>query len=184
MNKRLDEIKRLRKKYHLTQYELAKRSGVSQSLIAKIEAGLLDPTYSRAEQIFLILDNIEEQKELKASDILNKKVAFSQGREMVKDIIKVMRQKGISQMPVINNEKRILGMITERIILEEISEKPDRLGQLRVDEIMENAPPIVPMNAGFRTISTLLKDNSVVLVMEKGEIKGIISKADLLGRME
>ena len=68
MTKTLDEIKRLRKKYHLTQQELAKRAGVSQSLIAKIEAGLLDPTYTRAEQIFGALENVEEQKELKAKD--------------------------------------------------------------------------------------------------------------------
>ncbi len=48
----LSEIKHLRKKFGLTQSQLAKLSGVSQSLIAKIEADRIDPTFSKAQKIF------------------------------------------------------------------------------------------------------------------------------------
>ena len=45
----LNEISRLRKQLGLTQAELAKLSGVSQSLIAKLEAGKIEPSYSKAK---------------------------------------------------------------------------------------------------------------------------------------
>ena len=42
----LSEIRILRKQHNLTQSQLARLAGVSQSLIAKLEAGLIDPGYA------------------------------------------------------------------------------------------------------------------------------------------
>ena len=39
----LREIKELRKKFGLTQTDLAELAGVSQSLIAKLESNMIDP---------------------------------------------------------------------------------------------------------------------------------------------
>ena len=49
----IDEIKKLRSSLGLTQKDLAQRADVSQSLIAKIEAGRIDPTFSKVQKIFL-----------------------------------------------------------------------------------------------------------------------------------
>jgi len=179
----LENIKRMRVKYGLNQNELAKKAGVSQSLIAKIEAGKIDPTFSRVKQIFLALESLENKEELKARDIVNKQVMFAQSNDILRDVIKVMKNKGISQIPVLCKEK-IAGLITEGIILEKIVYNPERINNYKVSEVMEEAPPIVSLNTGIKTLSALLRDNAIVLVAEKGEIKGIISKADLLGRME
>ena len=71
----LEEIKEIRKKFGLTQSELAKRAGVSQSLIAKIEANMLDPGYSKTKQIFDALENLTQKEELTAQQIMQKKMA-------------------------------------------------------------------------------------------------------------
>ena len=42
----LDEISKLRKKLGISQSELSELSGVSQSLIAKLEAKKIDPSYT------------------------------------------------------------------------------------------------------------------------------------------
>ena len=179
----LDDIKRLRRKYHLSQKELAERSGVSQSLIAKVEAGKMEPTFNRAKLILEALEALRNTSEQKANEIMNSKVSFANGTDSIKEVIKIMKHKGISQMPVLFKEK-VCGLISESAILNKMVDNPTRVSALRALDVMEEVPPIVSSNTGLRTVSELLRDSPIVLVAEKGDIKGIISKTDLLGRME
>lgn len=181
--KSLEEIKRLRKKYGINQKELATRSGVSQSLIAKIEAGKVEPTFSKAQQIFQALEELREKEEIKAQQLMKTKIIFAKPTDTVKGIIKLMKSKGISQMPV-ENKGVILGIITESIILKNIADDPDKINVLKAEDIMEETPPIVSPKTGQNLLLNLLKDYSIVLVAEKGNVKGIISKTDVLGKME
>lgn len=176
----LKDIKKLRKIHHLSQKELAASAGVSQSLIAKIEASKVDPTYSKAKQIFDALEQLQESEEIKAQTLMSKKVLFAQINDPIKEIIKTMKGKCISQMPVLSHGK-VCGIITESSLLKNIFEQ--NINQLRAGDVMEEAPPMVSVQTGFRTLSTLLKDNSIVLVMKKGDVKGIVSKSDLLGKV-
>jgi len=57
----LSEIKRLRQKVGLSQTALAKKAGVSQAHIAKIESGKVDPRFSTVEKILQCLK--EEEKD-------------------------------------------------------------------------------------------------------------------------
>jgi len=66
----LSEIRKRRKALGLTQSGLARRAGVSQSLIAKVESGRLDPAYGKARKIFETLDAEAGGKGRKASDIM------------------------------------------------------------------------------------------------------------------
>ena len=178
----INEVKRLRRKYGLTQQELAERAGVSQSLIAKIEAGLLDPTFTRAKKIFDALADVEEKAELKAKDVMHKNVMFVSMSDSVKESIVIMKKKGISQIPVMHKEN-VVGIVTEKGILREIVDNSSGIERLKVGDVMEDVPPIVSVKMGMGMLMQLLKDYQILLVAEKGEIKGIISKADLLGRI-
>src|SRR3989338_3584715 len=111
MIENLNEIKRIRKSLGINQKELAKRAGVSQSLIAKIKAG----------------------------EIMNKKVVFAHVKDKVKEVIQTMKKKGISQMPVLLKEK-VCGLMTEGAILRTIIDHPEKINQLTVEEIMEDTP--------------------------------------------
>src|SRR3989338_7727660 len=91
----LTDIKSLRKKYHLNQKELAQRADVSQSLIAKIEAGMVDHSFTKAQQIFDVLNHLREKEELKAGEVMRTKVLFAAGNETLKEVIKTMKSKGI-----------------------------------------------------------------------------------------
>ncbi len=180
---RLEEIKKLRKKYHLTQKQLASRAQVSQSLIAKIESNAVDPTYSNTQKIFSALDDLRNQQEVKAKEIMTTKIVFVSSTEKLKEAIKLFKSRNISQVPVLHHGK-VLGMVTEAAILSKIAEKPERLSQLKVEDVLEDAPPIVPPNTGIRVLLNLLQGYPIVLVAEKGEIRGIIAKSDVLGKVE
>ena len=179
----LAQIKRFRTKFHLNQNQLAQRANVSQSLIAKIEAGTIDPSYTKTQQIFAALDQLREKEETKAKDIMKTKVIFAHAHESVKDIIKTMKFKSISQVPVLTQGK-VSGIITETTIVNKIAEHPERISTLKAEDVMEDAPPIVPLNTGLKTLLDLLRDYPIVLIAEKGDVKGIVSKSDVLGKME
>ena len=181
--KSLSDIKFLRKKFSLNQNELAGKAGVSQSLIAKIEAGKVEPTFSKAQQIFSALEELREKEEVKAKEVMNKEILTTPIHSSLKEIISIMKENGISQVPVVSREN-VCGLVTEKILLKETLNNPDRINSLRAGDVMEEAPPIISLNTGIRILSELLHDYPIVLVAEKGEMKGVVSKSDLLGRVE
>ena len=174
----LSEIKKIRKSLGLTQTDLAKRANVSQSLIAKIESGKIDPTFTKTKRIFETLTDLEKKEEVKAEELMNKKIISVTPNNDIKESINKMKKFGISQMPVIDDHK-VIGLVSESTLLDAlISEKGKK-----VSDIMEETPPIVSKTASVQIISNLLKYYPMVLVSESGKLIGLITKADLLGKL-
>jgi len=67
-------LKKIRKQLNLTQHQFAKESQVSQSMIAKIESGKLDPTYSYVKKIEQVIQNLTKHYEKEAKDIMHKNI--------------------------------------------------------------------------------------------------------------
>ncbi|MBS3097864.1 CBS domain-containing protein [Candidatus Woesearchaeota archaeon] len=174
----LEEIKEIRKKFGLTQNELANRAGVSQSLIAKIEAGRIDPTYSKTKKIFAALDDLGKKHELKVSEVMNDKIIFVSPYDNVKDAIAKLKKHAISQMPVIE-EHMAIGLVSETGILDAMLTKKGH----KVKDIMQDPPPIVNKNTTVTVISSLLRFYPMVLVSEEGRLKGLVTRSDLLGKV-
>lgn len=176
----ISEIKRRRMKLGLKQKDLAIASGVSQSLIAKIESGKLNPSYGIAKRIFLALDGYERKEEIKAKDIMTKHIYFAEKNDTIKNVVKTMRKHGISQLPVIS-KKRILGSLTEKAIMECIGKTDGgvRLADIKVALVMEESFPTVDENAPLSVIKSLLSYSQAVLVMKSNRAIGIITKSDL-----
>ncbi|MFA6489240.1 MAG: CBS domain-containing protein [Candidatus Micrarchaeia archaeon] len=175
----LAQIKELRRRLGMTQHRLAAISGVSQSLIAKIESGRVDPAYSKAKSILSALQRERFSSEKKASDIMHAGVETIPADETLHGAAALMRKKGISQMPI-SDGKRIVGSITEQTIVANFTGEQKKLANLRVREVMEDAFPTALPATPVSAIASLLHHYPAVLVMDKGEIAGIITKADLL----
>lgn len=178
----LKEIKHLRKRHNLSQSELAKLADVSQSLIAKIEAERIDPTFSKALRIFDALHKLDQKHELKAEAIMNKKIVAVKPEDSIKDAVKKMKQYEISQMPVMKEGKEVtmVGIVSETILLEALI---NGQANATIAEVMKDAPPIVAKDTSSTVVSNLLRHYPVVLVSEKGKCVGLITKADMLERL-
>jgi predicted transcriptional regulator len=172
------EIKDIRKKLDLTQFQLAQRSGVSQSLIAKIESGRLDPTYSNAIKIFNALNDLGRKNDILAEQIMSQKIISVLPSEYIKDAISKMKKLGFSQLPVIEDNKAI-GLISESIILNSLIENKGKI----IEDIMESPPPVISADTSALAISGLLKYFQMVLVSKKGKLIGVVTKTDLLANL-
>ena len=141
----VERIGRLRKQLGLTQKQLANLSGVSQSLIAKIESGKIDPAHSKVVQILSALESVENQEKKKAKDVMTKHIVSVAPEETVSKAIKLMRDKNISQIPVLDGH-RCVGSISERILLDLVSQNAD-LKSIKVKEVMNGSFPTIPITS-------------------------------------
>jgi predicted transcriptional regulator len=177
----IEEVAKRRRQLNLKQSELAKLSGVSQSLIAKLEAGKIEPSYSKVKTIFDALERLESKSKIQAEKILHNEVATVQKKDPISNVVKIMKECGYSQIPVFDG-KQPVGSISEKAILRQILAGKDleEISRLPTEEIMEEAFPQINDDAPLALITSLLQTYSAVLVTRKGSILGIITKADLL----
>lgn len=177
----LSEIKIRRTTAGLTQHGLAKLSGVSQSLIAKIESGKISPSFEKARQLFDCLDRLHEENVTTAVKIMNRHVISVSTGDNAKKAVLLMEKNAVSQLPVIESHNSI-GVVTEKGILAKISKLNNAidLGKVIVSEIMEDALPVIQENTPMKIVSAMLSFHTAILVGKQGKITGIITKSDLL----
>lgn len=176
-----EEIKRLRRQANITQTELAKRAGVSQSLIARIEAGTLDPRLSTFKKILDALKQVQVEKKRKVEELMSSPVIYVGPDDTVVKVARLMQKNAISQLPVLDKGVQV-GSVSETIIINRIATEgdPTRLVNLKVGEIMEDPFPTVSKTANLDVAVSLLRSSPAVLVVDKGRAVGIIAKADAI----
>lgn len=179
----LDEFQKRRKLLRLSQYQLAKLAGVSQSLIAKMECKNIEPSYNKIRKIDKALD-LEEQKQTTSilpKDVYTKNIAKVNTSDFIVKAIKIMQTNGFSQLPVYENNI-VVGSITEHSILHTQSEEKDYKlsSNMKVEKIMEQPFPQINENTPIRPVKSLLEHYQAVIVTRKNKPIGIITRADLL----
>ncbi len=177
----LEDIAKKRRQLGLKQAELAKLAGVSQSLVAKLESGKIDSSYTKVRTIFDVLDRLETKVKIQEQKIVPARVIGIQRDEPISKVVQLMKDHGYSQIPIFRG-KQSVGSISEKTILRQILAGKDivQISKLPAEEIMEEAFPQVSEDAPLSLISNLLQTYSAVLMAKKGNVIGIITKADLL----
>jgi predicted transcriptional regulator len=177
----LEDIAKKRRQLGLKQVDLARLAGVSQSLVAKLESGKIDSSYTKVKTIFDVLERLEAKTIVQEEKVVPNKVIGIQKAELVAKVVVLMKTHGYSQIPVFEG-KQSVGSISEKTVLREILEGKDlaQISKLQVEAIMDEAFPQVSEDAPLSLISSLLQTYPAVLVSKKGNVTGIITKADLL----
>ena len=168
----LKSIQRRRKLLGITQKELAKKCGISQSLLTKIERGIVVPNYNTAVALFNTLEDCEHDGDTLASDVMHSRVIILKPSDTVEKAAMLSRKYAISQFPVVQKGSIVGSVSTSEMIWSKESQK--------VGEIMGDPFPIVGKNTPISIIKTLLKSAKAVIVTSRGAIAGIITAEDLL----
>lgn len=175
-----EDIRRLRKRAGLTQAELARRAGVSQSLIARIERGTVDP---RLSTLMRILRALEEyiSEELTAKEVMTSPVITAKTTTPLEELVKIMWERGISQVPVLSEDGEILGTVFERDVVDAFLKYREKALEKCAGDIMSDPLPIVAPSTKLSAIAGMLsKDTPAVLVVSRGKLVGIITRSDLM----
>ena len=185
----IEEIKKMRKNLGISQKELARVSGVSQSYIARLEKGGINPTYERVRKIYDYLSRSgmrAENLEITAEKIMSPFVISCLPDDSVLASLNKMRERGFSQLPVMNREGKVVGTLTESGLNDLLIKGAtlDSLRKLLVSKVMVPPLPIVHRSSPISIIYPILRYYSAVLISDGGEIKGVLTKADVLKAVE
>lgn len=178
----LTEIRRRRVTAGMTQGELARAAGVSQSLVAKIERGRVDPSYRNVVALMAVLDDhlAHAVKEVTAGRLATRNVVDLPSRALLIEAARTLRRHSISQLPVVDHGV-VVGSLTDRRVVECIADPgtASRLDRLLVKEVMEEPFPQLDASTPGRIAAELLRHVPAVLVTDRGRPVGILTQSDL-----
>jgi len=105
--------------------------------------------------------------------------------ETVRDAIEILREYGVSQMPVVKAEPPVVlgevaGSVSERALLAALFAGTARLA----DQVAKHMSPTLPLVGAGEPVSTarhILETEDAVLVISDGKPVGVLTRADLLG---
>lgn len=174
-----DELRQKRNDLGLTQSDLAKRAGVSQPLIARIEAGDVDPRLSTLKKIIDVFNDIEKE-DIYLRDIMNMDLISVSPDENIDKAVNIMEKYNISQIPVILNGISV-GSISEEMIVRSMADKKTSVvSHMLIGDIMGDSFPTLSPKTDVKTASYMLEKHPAVLVLEKGHVIGVVTKYDIL----
>lgn len=175
------QLKKIRTQLGFTQGALAKAAGVSQSIIAKIEAGDVDPTYNTLSAISQALAAGSVERGSKAADMMSSPVIGVHESTRLAECVEVMKKRGFSQIPVLSGN-RMVGTISEGHIMSIVAASADPRGVLseKVGAHLLPAFPIVGRDTPVEALFSLFRFFPAVVVGTTEKPEGIITKIDLL----
>ncbi len=168
-----DDLRKLRRRFGLTQAELAIEIGVSQSYIARLERGTIDPKLSLVKKI---VDKLTRKTGKTCSEIMTVNPKTVAPRDVVSTAVSLMQKNNYSQLPVLRGTQ-VVGLITEWDIIQNLQHN---LNEISVEAVMSPSGTLmVDENTSVDVIVPLFENYQAVLVLTQGRIQGIITRSDI-----
>ncbi len=150
----------------------------------------------------------QEKKSIFVRDFMTKKVISVSPESLVMDANKIILEHGFSGLPVVDNDNRLIGIITEYDIINKTSDlsasffekilsdirqskgddrqdlKTKSISDLTVAEIMNKEPLVLEEDVSFEKVVDAFREhgkvNPIPIVNKQFELVGIISRSDIL----
>ena len=174
-----EDLKKMRHELGLTQNNLASRAGVSQPLIARIEAGDVDPRLSTLRKIFNAFDSARKER-LEVRTIMHTPVIHTSSDHSIEQAARIMEEHGFSQMPVIDKGVPVGSISTDSIVHSMTDQDLKKVSHFPVSEIMDESFPTVSPGTDANSVSRMVEQHPAVLVLEMGKVVGVVTKHDIM----
>jgi cystathionine beta-synthase len=121
----------------------------------------------------------------RASDIhatkADDQVITARPADLMSDVVARFKKHNISQMPVVDSDEKLVGIVTEidllnHMLLSDHVHKADET----IESIIDKNVPIVRPGTPLETLMAVLSNSNVVLMVTDGQVQGILTKIDIL----
>ncbi|MFO7537564.1 MAG: cystathionine beta-synthase [Chloroflexota bacterium] len=101
--------------------------------------------------------------------------------DLMTDVVGRMKEYNVSQLPVVAEDGRLLGLVTEIDLLNHML-LSDHVHQAdeTIESVIDTNVPVVSPNAPLETLMGILGHNNVVILTTDDKVQGILSKIDIL----
>jgi CBS domain-containing protein len=120
---------------------------------------------------------MKERVPMLARDIMTRDVIFIHDDASAQDVIRRLAEYQISGMPVLNRQKRLVGIVTEADVI-------GRSGD-HISDIMTRRVITVAAETPVDRIAQIITSNRIkrVIVVEGPQVIGVVSRADIVRMM-
>jgi|GEM_PF-2033850 len=120
----------------------------------------------------------------KLSEVITNHVATVSRGTSVLEALREMMAASYDEMPVVENDMGVIGIITESDILL-AAEKEMRISGLQVSEIMTAIPVMVDINASVSNVIQMMVNLNInsIPITDGGRLAGIVARRDILRRL-
>ena len=175
----LTEIRRRRVALGISLGELARAVGRSDATLSRIERGHIRPSYELVQRILSYLEAQEglATPRLTVGELMHRPLVSVESNATLVTAAQRMESGAYSQLPVVD-DGRVVGSLSESALLRALAQS--NAHRLRVREVLEPAYPVLDDRFPADLLPPLLGRYPAVLVARRGELQGIVTKADLI----
>ncbi len=123
--------------------------------------------------------------DFRAMDIQSAKpkveVITAKSTELMKDVVAMLKKYGVSQLPVVDDDGNLVGIVTEidllnHMLLMNHSHEPSET----IESIIDTNVPVVRPGTPLETLMAIFSNRSAVVIATGKTIQGILTKIDIL----
>jgi cystathionine beta-synthase len=126
----------------------------------------------------------DEESYGRLSDLMERQqqtlITAAPGDEVQK-IIRLMKQHGISQLPVLDGDK-LLGIISESDLVQALLRDHENIDR-PIDGLIDQSYVVVPPDTPLQRLAAIFGEGKVALVQEGGKVRGLVTKIDFIDHM-
>jgi cystathionine beta-synthase len=100
--------------------------------------------------------------------------------DSIRNVVTVMHQNGISQVPVVGSSGELVGMLEEVDLLNHMLERHNHSNEETIDSLVQHAGAVFPTDASIEETMPSLTAGYALLVVENSKPIGILTKIDVL----
>jgi cystathionine beta-synthase len=101
--------------------------------------------------------------------------------DRLRDVVGILKEHSISQLPVVDDDGHLHGMVTEIELLNHMLtadhvHDPDET----IESMVNHDVPVVGPHAGLETLMSIFSEHPAVIIVDDGRVQGILTKIDIL----